>query len=417
MSILNSRIEKLENARDASRERREAELDLLRSQLKAAQDSISALAKQNDVLKARLDSVPAAASQKDMTNALARLARLEEQFSKMDVDNSVDTLTKRPLSVSSSEADLGNPYEPPPPMPRSEFQTPPNRYDRTRRTSHVLAPAAPIGSAPQTPPPHIRRYSANPDESPSPTRQPSTTGKLLVRPPPMSVPTARSSTAFAGRGIRRAASVIGDGEALLRSKRVPDSLKRGRGDMSKVHDESENESDEPSRPLKIRPRVASDDEDEEYDEPVHTAPLPYALIPATTLATPSSHVRRTPGSLHVARGRSGRASTRAQPYDKLDSPHRQHAGLSADAEEPQPQNLRDLFGPTPGPSYAGPLPFADGAIPILKLGRPSNASSYADLETPLASPSRLEPAEETPPASRTRFGTEFGSTMKTRFSD
>lgn len=420
-AALNSNIEKLEHAREASRERREAELEVLRNQLKSAQDSINTLAEQNDDLRARLNAMPAAATQKDMNAVLARLSRLEEQFSKMDVDSSSGgNVTKRPLSASSSEADLGAIYEPLPPM-RSEFQTPPNRFDRNGRTSRVLAPAVRIDNrveAPRTPPPHLRRYSTNPDESPSPTRQPSTTGRIVARPPPTSVPTARHSTAFMGRPIRRASSVIEDSEALVRaSKRVPDSSKRPQPIASRMlesHDESGAETDPEDR---RQPEGHVEDSAEEDSPDVPLTTLPYSLVAAPVFSTPPAHgTTETPGSRSQMprRGRSGRGSARPHPYVRPGTPRNR----GDEEESPSgPRNLRDIFGPTPGPSYAGSLPFADGTIPALKLGRPSNASTYADLETPLPSPARPQPTEETPPAARTRFGTEFSSTMKTRFSD
>jgi soluble cytochrome b562 len=57
LAALNARIKKLEHAREASRERREKEMEMLRNQLKAAQESIGVLAKKNDALKAQVDMV------------------------------------------------------------------------------------------------------------------------------------------------------------------------------------------------------------------------------------------------------------------------------------------------------------------------------------------------------------------------
>jgi len=57
LASLSSRVKKLEHAREASRERREKEMEMLRNQLKAAQESISVLVKKNDALKAQVESV------------------------------------------------------------------------------------------------------------------------------------------------------------------------------------------------------------------------------------------------------------------------------------------------------------------------------------------------------------------------
>lgn len=357
-----------------------------------------------------------------MNNALARLARLEEQFSKMEVENG-GMLIRRALSASSSEADPGNYYEAPP--QRTEFQTPPNHFERTRRTSRVLAPAPRIETAapahrmpsPQTPPPHIGRYSANPDESPSPTRQPSTSGRILARPPSTTVPTAGSSTVFPPRGKRRASSFVEDGEAMERAaKRGPEFLMRGdRGFTKQVKDvrlspEADTEPEEDARPPKYAGKSSSDGSSDSFNKDAPLPALPYALVPTEAMTSTPPASRAVP-----ARAHSVRNTPRGKPYDKNNTPRRR--GLDKGSPAGPPQDRRDVFGPTPGASTAGPLPFAGGIIPPLKLGRPSNASSYAEVETPLASPARPLPVEETPPASRTRFGTEFSTTMKTRFTD
>jgi hypothetical protein len=103
---------------------------------------------------------------------------------------------------------------------------------------------------------------------------------------------------------------------------------------------------------------------------------------------------------------------------KRDVPRGYSSSPGADTEShEEPMNPRDIFGATPGSGRIPPNPFGDGPLPVLTFGRPSLTHSV--VETPAPSPSRTLalPVEETPPASRTRFGTEFGTTMKNRFSD
>ena len=306
------------------------------------------------------------------------------------------------------------------PPPRSSFETPPNRYGSSSVKKSVLAPAARISESgkqagpPRTPSPHLRRYSAHTDDSPSPSRLPS--NRTLTRPPADALLTAGSSALFSNPQARRT-SAIRDREAFLREKTIVESPKRGRPSRAteSVHG---NDSDEPQRRSKRFGRNETCDEGDatETDAPLMALPYPIDLTLGAT-ASPD-RPRRGPSSRpqRRSRGRSRRGSARSHPYVKRDVPRGYSSSPGADNEDPK--DLRELFGETPDPSRIPPLPLENGALPVLSLGRPSLTQSVVQ-ETPLPSPTRTTPPPvgETPLASRTRYGTEFGTSMKTRFSD
>jgi hypothetical protein len=344
---------------------------------------------------------------------IARVIILEDLFSKMGIGKSLS----EPSSDDMPYADIH--YAAPSVPTRNEFQTPPNRVDPQRRRTNVLGPAAVITATtrgvvpPRTPSPQIRRYSTNPDESPSPTRLPSNTNRILGRPPAETVPTAGSSLFTHGR---RRTSTIKEGEALLQNKGTMDPPKRGRlsGTMRDGY-----ESDDPPRPEPLLSSEKNESCDEDGGDEKGT-PLP-ALPFSIASATASPHLvaeASTSRPQRRPRGHSSKGNARSHPYMKRDVPRGYSSSPGADNEShDESKNLRDIFGATPDSSRIPPNPFGDGPIPVLTFGRPSVSHSVA--ETPLPSPSRTLalPVEETPPASRTRFGTEFGTSMKNRFSD
>ncbi|CAG8511458.1 11646_t:CDS:2 [Acaulospora colombiana] len=425
-SLLERRIVKLEKSSADNQSTRQQDMSYLLAQLKEAQDDIVDLKQQNEDLKKRLDSE--VATKKEMSDIINRLAELDDQLARMNI---------RPdPSVTSSEAEL--PYEAPMPPRKLEYQTPPSQIGLLvgRMSNPSLAPAARIHPsasrrdrkerARHTPPPQPRRYPLNPDESPSPQRRSSAAstsllpisgsvkrGSSAMGTPPTSSPrlaNSRNASPIAERSQKR---------QLLRDKRY-----------SMMEEEMDGyQSDTPPRelnPVQTLAPIESQGDSEVTLSP--RPPLPFPIVASPSAAPveiemdsqsrkPSSSRRRSPAKF--TRGR------RAHPYDvqKTRESASPEAGPSSlpDGERSVPNMKIPWFGETPDPSRApGPSSFPGGFIPKLSLARSSLSGSAAMLmHDPIETPEYEEPrqVEETPPASRTRYGTEFRSTLKAKFSD
>ncbi|PVG03104.1 hypothetical protein CPB86DRAFT_494811 [Serendipita vermifera] len=427
-SLLERRIVKLEKSSTDNEQARQRDTSYLLAQLKEAQDDIFELKQQNKNLKDRLESE--VASKAEMEKWIGRLNELEDQLARMHV---------RPdPSVTSSEAEL--PYEAPLPAPRLEYQTPPSQIGLLagRTSNPSLAPAARIvpsasrrdrkDRARRTPPPQPRQYPLNPDESPSPQRRPSgaSTSLFLISGSakrevgsPRGIPSASSSR----QAHARNPSPVGDRSQqrkILRDKRY-----------SMMEEEMDGyESDTPPRELKPNPGLTPVDSQGDSEEALSPRPpLPFPIVASNSPVPAKTESDSEGKKLSSSRRRSPRTKLtrghRAHPYDlqktrESASPEAESSSLP-NGERNLPNMKIPWFGETPDPSRApGPSSFPGGVIPKLQIPRSSlSGNAGMIIQDPIETPLHEEPrqVEETPPASRTRYGTELGTVLRAKFSD
>ncbi|CAG7854133.1 SubName: Full=Uncharacterized protein {ECO:0000313/EMBL:CCA68951.1} [Serendipita indica DSM 11827] len=424
---LESRIKNLEASHDLQKSRQESEIATLRNLLSQAQDNISGLIRENNQLRRRLDSAPTV---EDMTAIFHRLALLEGRF---------QSGAPAAASISSSDADAAMVR---PRITFPKFETPPNLHARRETKTDVPVSQRIFDSTHRdraqqlrTPPPQFGRYPLNPHETPSPTRPSRGHGTLVRYDPDDSASGSQSS-------LYRSLNPTHGAYSNSSSKRLRDSepSKRGRSISSEEetsgHDDNRTISAD-STPLNVK--------SEHLDQPLgfnlvpHLESRPVDPLPIAVESSPEPQsYSETEYPDVVASGshsrakrsapRGNKSARRSHPYARPPDSYKSVGGADKDVpatlgasgtKTPTPQrplDIRDMFGATPDLEYIPPTPLGDG-IPVLDLGAPPDDARGSQSSTPIVTRSLLLPIDETPPAARTLYGTEFGTAMRAKFSD
>jgi hypothetical protein len=275
-----------------------------------------------------------------------------------------------------------------------------------------------------------RRYT-NPDESPSPTRPTHATTELSIGGQPgtysrnstYAPPNLESYHFSTVKNVRRDSATSQRSRMSLKTEDVAIRLDdKPDGEESDAYDRRASSPDMPPTKFQLVPS-SSRLSNAGSTRAERAQPLPH---PITIVSSPHSSENADKTPLVNRRRRSNKGSRKMHPYARRIPPsndgYESPEPIGAPSSDSAPSNnMRDIFGTTPDSSRIPPLPLVDGRIPVLHIGggRRSYSASYVAREPPQSSPMRSHPVNppETPPASRTRYGTEIGSAMRARFSD